>query len=240
MERAVDPATLVLCATLPKCLRRGACEAWLADLGRTRVPVTWAADPDTLRSVAEVCRLRGSTPPALAVAIEPAWLDSRSTLRRMIATARQAAPGLEAAVVRGQRPVVHASLLAEEGIRVVVVDSLGAALRGSRRPAPAGWRCRNPVWGLWEVEADTPRKPGLVAWLVHGSMPRPRPGSLHVLHAGEVPAERPLSGRLDRWMAWVERRVAGGRARTVTPAELPALIARGGQPPVSGSVLKAA
>jgi hypothetical protein len=122
----------------------------------------------------------------------------------------------------------------------VVVDTLEDSRRGSRRPAPAGWRCRNPVWGLWEVQADPPRKPGVISWLLQGSMPRPRPGGLHVLQAGRVAAERPVSGRLDRWMAWAERRLAGGWVRAAVPAELPALVARGGQQPVSGSVLKAA
>jgi hypothetical protein len=41
-------------------------------------------------------------------------------------------------------------------------------------------------------------------------------------------------------MAWAERRLVGGRMRAAVPADLPALVARGGQQPVSGSVLKAA
>jgi hypothetical protein len=61
-----------------------------------------------------------------------------------------------------------------------------------------------------------------------------------VLHAGDMPAERPVSGRLDRWLAWAERRAATGRLRTVAVTELPALLVRGGEAPVSGSVLKAA
>lgn len=239
MRRSTDPATLALCATLPKSFRRGACEAWLADLGRARVPVSWAGDVDTLATVAEACRDRGGPLPPLALLLDPAWLDARSTLRRMVSAARQAA-GIDTAVLRGPRPLAHAGLLAEEGIRVVVADTLEDSRRGSRRPAPAGWRCRNPVWGLWEVQADPPRKPGVVSWLLHGSMPRARPGSLHVLQAGRVPAERPVSGRLDRWMAWAERRLAVGRVRAAVPADLPALVGGGGQQPVSGSVLKAA
>ena len=237
MGRSADPATLVLCAMLPQAFPRGARAAWLADVGRARVPVTWAADVDLL---GEVGAAAGGATPAMALALEPAWLDSRSTLRRMIVAARQAVAGLETAVLRGPRPLSHAAVLAEEGIRVVVVDTPDDSRRGSRRPAPAGWRCRNPVWGLWEVQAEPRREAGLVRWLLHGSMPRPRPGSLHVLQAGRVAAERPVSGRLDRWMAWAERRMAGGRLRVATPDELPDLVARGGQAPVSGSVLKAA
>jgi hypothetical protein len=55
-----------------------------------------------------------------------------------------------------------------------------------------------------------------------------------------MPTERPVSGRLDRWLAWAERRAATGRLRTVAVTELPALLVRGGEAPVSGSVLKAA
>lgn len=237
MGRLADPATLVLCAMLPKSFPRGARAAWLAEVARARVPVTWAASVDVL---AEVSAAGGAAPPTMAVAIEPAWLDSRSTLRRMIVAARQATPGLETAVLRGPRPLSHAAVLAEEGIRVVVADAVDASRHGSRRPAPAGWRCRNTVWGLWEVQAEPQRKAGLVRLLLHGSMPRPRPGSLHVLQAGRVTAERPLSGRLDRWMAWAERRIVGGRVKVATADALSDLVARGGQPPVSGSVLKAA
>ena len=235
MRRSADPATLVLCAMLPKAFPRGARAAWQADVGRARVPVTWAGDVDVLAEAATT-----GVAATLALALEPAWFDSRSTLRRMIAAARQAAPGLETAVLRGPRPTAHAAVLAEEGIRVVVADTLDDSRRGSRRPAPAGWRCRNPVWGLWEFQAEPRREAGILAWLVHGSMPRARAGSLHVLQAGRVTAERPVSGRLDRWMAWAERRMAGGRARVATPAELPTLVAGGGQQAVSGSVLKAA
>jgi len=237
MGRLADPATLVLCAMLPKSFPRGARAAWLAEVARGRVPVTWAATVDVL---ADVAAAGGDAAPTMALAIEPAWLDARSTLRRMIVAARQAMPGLETAVLRGPRPLAHAAVLAEEGIRVVVADALDEARRGSRRPAPAGWRCRNSVWGLWEVQAEPQRRAGLVRMLLHGSMPRPRPGSLHVLQAGRVPAERPVSGRLDRWMAWAERRIVGGRVRMATPDALPDLVARGGQPPISGSVLKAA
>jgi hypothetical protein len=237
MGRSADPATLVLCAMLPKIFPRGARAAWLADVGRARVPVTWAADVDLL---AELGTSSAAPAPAMALALEPDWLDSRSTLRRMIGVARQAVNGLETAVLRGPRPLSHAAVLAEEGIRVVVADTLDDSRRGSRRPAPAGWRCRNPVWGLWEVQAETRHKAGLMRWLLHGSMPRPRPGALHVLQAGRVAAERPVSGRLDRWIAWAERRLAGGRVRVTTADDLPALAARGGQAAFSGSVLKAA
>lgn len=234
MGRVNDPATLVLCASLPRGLKRHGCERLLDGRG----PGTWAADIDSLATVAAAARDRGTAPPDLALSLEPAWLDSRATLRRMVAAARQAA-GVATAVLRGPRPLAHQALLAEEGIRVVVVDASAVAGPGSRRPAPAGWRCRNPVWGLWEVQIDPPRPTGFVG-LLRGSMPLLRPGTLHVLHAGEVPAERPVSGRLDRWLAWADRRQAGGRLQTSSLSALPAIIASGFRPPVTGSVLQAA
>jgi len=239
MRRSVDPTTLVVCATLPRPTRSGTCAAWLDTLGRSAA-VTWAADPDTLGAVTEAARSRGVPAPELALAVQPGWLDSRATLRRIVDEARQVVPGLDAAVLRGPRPLAHQSLLAAEGMRVVLVDTFADAGRGSRRPAPAGWRCRNPVWGLWEVQVDPPRPAGMVGWLLHGSMPRPRPGTLHVLHAGDMPADRPVSGRLDRWLAWAERRAASGRLRLVGLTDLPAILGRAGAAPVSGSVLKAA
>lgn len=234
MGRSGDPATLVLCANLAGVPRRGSLAAWGEAPGRAAV--TWSADVETLAAAAEA----GLAPATLALALEPAWLDSKATLRRMVHAARQAAPGLEAVMLRGPRPLTHATLLAEEGIRVASVDVGDDARRGSRRPAPSGWRCHNPVWGLWEVRTDPPRRRGFVNWLLHGSMPRLRPAALHVLDAGSVPVDRPLGGRLDRWLSWAARRVAGGRLRTVPLADLPVFLARGGQPPVSGSVLKAA
>jgi hypothetical protein len=158
----------------------------------------------------------------------------------MVAAARQAVPGLDTAVLRGPRPLAHHALLAEEGIRAVVVEAVGESVRGSRRPAPGGWRCRNPVWGLWELQVDPPRRPGLAGWLTGGAPARPRAGGLHVLHAGDVAADRPASGRLGRWLAWAARRAAGGRLRLARPAEVAVLLARGGQAMVTGSVLKAA
>jgi hypothetical protein len=237
MGRGDDAAALVLCAELPRVAARTAGVALSRKLAEIAGPVTWAADVDTLAGVADAAR---GAAPDLAIAIAPDWLDSRATLRRMVAAARQAAPGLDTAVLRGGRPLAHHALLAEEGIRAVVVEAVGDAVRGSRRPAPGGWRCRNPVWGLWELQVDPPRRQGLVGWLTGGDLPRPRAGGLHVLHAGDVAVDRPVSGRLGRWLAWAARRAAGGRLRLARPGDVATLLARGGQAVVTGSVLKAA
>lgn len=236
MGRSGDPATLVVCASLAGVPRRGSLADWIGPPGSGRAAVTWAADVDTLAAATAA----GLSSDILALAVDHAWLDSKATLRRMVHAARQAVPGLEAVVLRGPRPLTQASLLAEEGIRVAAVDTSDDTRRGSRRPAPDGWRCHNPVWGLWEVRTDPPPPRGVVGWLVHGSMPRLRSAALHVLDAGAVPVDRPPGGRLERWLAWASRRVAGGRLRTVPLPHLAGLLARGGQPPVSGSVLKAA
>lgn len=233
MRRSVDPATLVVCATLPPPASSGGLAVRLAAVGRSAGVVTWAADIRTLAAVA--AERRGDGRPNLAVAIDPDWLDSRSMLRRMIVEARQAVPGLEAAVLRGPRPLALHGLLADEGIRVVAVETPGTADRGSRRPAPQGWRCRNPVWGLWEARIDEPRQRGFFGGLLRPVLSAPRAGGLQVLHAGDASA-----ARLDRWLAWASGRQAAGRLRLASLAELPRLITAGGRQPVSGSILKAA
>jgi hypothetical protein len=163
-----------------------------------------------------------------------------ATLRRMLTAACEIVPGLDTAVLQGPRPLAHQSLLAEEGIRVAAVDTAADAGRGGRRPAPAGWRCRNPVWGLWEVQVDPAQPVGWMGWLRSGPLPRPRPGMLHVLHAGAVSAEQPGAGRLGRWLGWAAGQTAAGRLRLTGLGTLPAILARGESQPISGSVLKAA
>ena len=243
MRRSANPATLVICAELPRQFQPAAVEAWVRGCRRRRTPVTWSAGIESLAAAAEALR-HGNDRADLALTLSSAWLDSRQTLRRMIAAARQAVPSLEAAVLRGPRPLAHQSLLAEEGIRVVLVQTFGDAARGSRRPAPAGWACRNPAWGLWEVRIAPPPAPGLVGLLTQwGSMPRPKAGTLQALHAGDTVAgtsDGATSGRLERWLAWAERRQAAGQAVVAPLADLPARLANGGQPPQTGSILKAA
>jgi len=126
MRRSVDPTTLVVCATLPRPTRSGACAAWLDTLGRSAA-VTWAATPDTLGAVTEAARSRGVSVPDLALAVQPGWLDSRATLRRMVDEARQVVPGLDAAVLRGPRP------------------SAGCSMARCRGPAPAPCTCCTPA-----------------------------------------------------------------------------------------------
>lgn len=236
MQAAVNPASVVICAELPAGMSVAARAAWGRHAAGRRCPVTWAADPETIAAAGPV-----AAGDEVALAIAPEWLDSKRTLRERIADVRRDLPGLSAAVLRGPRPLEHHALLAAEGIRVVVVDTFATEPRGSRRPAPAGWACRNPVWGLWEVRAAPRDGHGLWGWLT-GPLSRLRPGSLRVLQVGRVPMgpSGPVSTRLDRYAAWAERRQVGQRVRVVGLAELATTLARGGESQLAGSVLRAA
>lgn len=169
-----------------------------------------------------------------ALAIEPEWLASRQALRTALVRARRAAPGLEAAVLRGV-PLAHHSVLADEGIRVVVVDAFADVGRGCRRPAPAGWPCRNPAWGLWEVKACPPRRSPAWAWLP--GLPAPRRGGLHVCGADDAGTG---GRRLGRLLDWASRGVAAGRAEAVALADLPAILEGRRPASLAASVLRAA
>jgi hypothetical protein len=236
MRIEVDPARLAICAELPAAMTNAARAAWLRSEGRSRCPVTWSAAPETIAAAGQA-----RAGDEIALAIDPAWLDSRRTLRERIADARRSLPELGSAVLRGPRPLEHRALLAEEGIRVVLVDVFGAEPRGGRRPPPRGWDCRNPVWGLWEVKAAPESGRGPLGWLT-GGLTRPRPGSLRILQVGRVPIgpTGPASTRLDRFSAWAERRQAGSGVRLVRLADLSAVLAGGSDAAVAGSILKAA
>jgi hypothetical protein len=215
------PATLVICASVPKGLRpEGAA-------GRHRqpdVPVTWLAPWDRLAAAATLA----SSQPDSAAALEvPAGaFASRQRLRTVLARGREAMPDLVAIAVHRSDLLEHRGLLVEEGIRVALVASLGSADRGSRRPAPGGWRCRNAAWGLWEVELTPARRQGPLGWLRLPGLPRPRRRSLHVLATEGLTSGNGgacLSSRLERWLAWAGRHVDRGVAEAVS---LPRLVAR--------------
>lgn len=242
MAGSASRATIVLSADVPRRLSPAACEAWLGRPSTASVPMTWVADAETLALAAAV--LRPGTNHDFALRIAPDWLESKQVLRRRLSEARHAMPGLMAAVHRGPRPLSHRTLFVEEGFQIVLVDGFSDERRASRRPPPSGWACRNLAWGLWEVMVAAPFRGGLLAWLWQGgSLPRPTPGSLRVLHAGGtdlVGGVAASSVRLERWLAWAERRTASGRAVTISLANLADVLARGGSLPLGGSVLKAA
>lgn len=232
-------ATIVLSADVPRKVSPAMCEAWLGRTAARTLPITWVADADAL-AVAAVA-LRPATGHDFAIRIAPEWLDSKQVLRRRLAEARGAVPGLVTAVHRGPQPLAHRTIFVEEGFQVVLVDGFPDERRASRRPAPSGWPCRNLTWGLWEVMIAPPFRGGLLAWLWQGgSLPRPVPGSLRVLHAGGtniVAGVGASSVRLERWLAWAERRTAAGRATVISLSDLADVLARGGSLPLGGSVL---
>ncbi len=219
MSGSNAPATIVLCASVPKGVRPEALAG-----RRPAVPVTWLAPWDRL---AEAALMAGGQPgSAAALELPAAAFASRHRLRTLLARGREAMPDLVTIAVRGSDSLEHRELLVEAGIRVAVVESLGPAGRGSRRPAPSGWRCRNAAWGLWEVELSPARRNGPLGWLRLSELPRPRRRSLHVLrtdgfvsgNGGAYP-----SPRLERWLAWAGRHVGRGAADAVS---LPGLVDR--------------
>lgn len=239
MHAVDDSATVLITATLPTTPARSS-QLELRTDEAARVPVTWIATWDRIANVAEALPDGGD----LALELPAAVLDDRQRLRTLLARGREAVPTLGSVAIRGVRPLEHRGLLVEEGIRIALVETLGDTDRGSRRPAPRGWRCRNAAWGLWEVEITPPRRRGLFNPLGIGGRPRPRRRSLHVLrtegltigNAGDIfPATR-----LARLVSWGSRHVTRGRARAVTLGDLAAVLS-GGEPGSHGrSVLRAA
>lgn len=207
------PATVVICARL----RRGAA---VREQG-SAVRCTRVVDLDTL-----VADGPGGDGGDLALEIDPRWLASRQAVRRALVRARHAAPGLAAAVLQGVA-LEHHGVFAEEGIRAIVVDEFAAVARGPRRPAPAGWPCRNVAWGVWEVRACPPRR----RWGWLPGWRAPRAGGLHVATSAADDA------RLGDWAA---RAVQRHRAVAVTLAELPAILEGRTTAPLTASVLRAA
>jgi hypothetical protein len=137
------------------------------------VPITWITSLNSLAVAAEA-EAAGA---AVALELLPAWFCTKQSLRDAIAVARAAVPTLDTAVIEGAVPRHH-DVLAAAGIRVVAVDTLAGVQRGSRRPAPQGWACRNVAWGLWEVliGPGSRRPRGWLSWT--GFTGQPRAGSL--------------------------------------------------------------
>jgi hypothetical protein len=239
MHAADDPATVLIAATLPTTPVRSG-RVVLSTERPDRVPVTWIAPWDRLADIV------GPLPAGddLVLELPAATLEDRQRLRTLLARGREAVPSLSAVAVRGRRPLEHRGVLVEEGIRVALVETLGDSDRGSRRPAPRGWRCRNAAWGLWEVEIAAPAPRGWRAMLGRGGRPWLRRQSLHVLrtegltvgNAGDLfPATR-----LARLVSWAGRQADRGRARAVTLTQLAGLLAGGEQAAHGRSVLRAA
>jgi len=239
MKRRNQPATVVLCATAPRQAMTGRSQGWVDALRRVAVPVTWAVGIDTLAEIADQADSLD-----LALDIPPAACGSRSRLRDLLLRARDLVPDLATAVLRGPTPTANRGVLVEEGIGVAVVDAFEEDGRGNRRPAPKGWGCRNPVWGLWEVLVTPPRPAGIAGWLGLGGMPRLVPGGLHVLRTDGLSVGNNGSAfvapRLERWVSWAGQRRFRGTAAVVPLSALPRLITGADRDGAGRSVLRAA
>ncbi|MEX0670538.1 MAG: hypothetical protein WD060_08800 [Pirellulales bacterium] len=241
MIRSKVPATLVICGTTPRQSATAGGATWLQ--ATRSLPVTWLVGIEVMGDVAAAIGRHGGGND-IALDIAPAACGSRAKLRDLLVRARDEAPGVSAVVLRGPTPLANRTMLVEQGISVALVNSFEDDSRGSRRPAPRDWPCRNTVWGLWEVLVRPHRPRGIAGWLGLGGMPTPKAGGLHVLRTEGVTAgsrhEAFVTPRLDRWMAWAAHRVAVGTVVVTGLSNLPAAIAGTGRQPLPGSVLRAA
>jgi hypothetical protein len=208
------PTTVVVCG--------GAAQA--ASIRRPPgVPLTWIVDLTTLERIEDRdadpwCRPWTATD-AVALVIESQWLASRHAAREAVAAARAIHADLGAAVIRDGE-LHDPGLAASVGLRTVLVRSFSAT-RGSRRPAPAGWSCRNPVWGLWEVRpSEAPPRRSIWGHLIGRGRARGGVrGDLVVLDAS-----RSSASVLQRWLDWAARGVAAGTATAVPLPDVAALL----------------
>jgi hypothetical protein len=237
------PCTVVICCSLPAGMGSDEVASRLEAGRRAELPITWLAAPEWLNVVVEACGGAGLTG---GVALEIPAGCPRSAARDLLAHARRAVPALDAAVIHGPLDAASRQDLAGSGIRVVCRDGFEPPARGSRRPAPKGWRCHSPVWGLWEVaRAAEPVPPtGLGRLLGIGAATTLGSGGLAVVDVAEgVPASgatATIRGRLGRWKAWAASRHSSSPTTFTPLSRLPDLIAGAGQVPVGGSILRAA
>jgi hypothetical protein len=233
MQGSKAPATLVICAAVPDGLQANGRRRHRPDL-----PVAWLATCEKLTTAAALAGLAEADEVVLEV--PEAAVESRQSLRTMVERSREVVPGLTAVALPGPVAPSARGVLVEAGVRVAVVETLGRAARGSRRPAPVGWRCRNAAWGLWEVELAAVRQVGPLAWLGLSTLPRVRRRALHVIRAEGLAGGMQASHRLDRWLGWAGRHVDRGAATAVSVSALAAQLA-GNEPAMADrSVLRAA
>lgn len=235
------PATIVLCATLPTGLRKAACRS-VARITAS-VPVTWIADAALAGELALQLAAAGR-PCDVAVDLRTSVAGCRSGLRQTLRMLRADVPGLSTVWFRSGLAAGQRQVLVDEGIRITLVDDVGDDGRGSRRPAPRGWRCRNVSWGLWEIGMETGRRRGIRRWLPLGGMRMPAAGGLMVVRLDGVTigngGDASISSRLERMIAWVQRLQSRGTANGAALGDIPSLLAGNGRPTLAGSVLRAA
>jgi hypothetical protein len=237
------PCTVVICCSLPAGIGREDAAARL-DAGRhADVPVTWLAALDWLPRVVD--RLGGDRHGG-SVALDIPARCPRTAARELLSRARQEAPALDAVAVRGPLDAPCRQELAAGGVRVVYREGADTTARGSRRPAPSGWACHSPVWGMWEVAASDDTCPPAGIRLIFGATGgvSVRPGGLAVVDVGHgVTAGQATSvirSRLGRWKAWAAGRWRSPKAVFRVLSQVPDLITTASRGPVGGSILRAA
>jgi len=244
MNRHRPPGTVVVTCPVPSQAAPRDLVAWLRRAEDTRVTVTWvapAAGLETVRAALDGAASSTRATADAAVALEPAWFSSKTSLRQAVRRARDAWPDLAAAVLHGRTPLEHRDVLAQEGIGAVCVEGFAPSPRGSRRPAPHGWPCRSVLWGIWEIDSARPARGAIGSWSGWWGRTSATHGSLTILHAGTGgESTAAIRARLDRHVGWAARRVHAGMMQSIGLGELPAVIAGGGIAATRGSVLRAA
>lgn len=245
-------ATITICCRLPQGSTALSIDDWTRPAGSANVAVTWVVGPDELSQVASLGPA-GIRPENLAMEIPQEWLAAEmgpSALRRNLAEVRRSFRWLDGLVLApsissGAASNLRAEVIGELGFRVVAVPELGSRPhRRSRRPAPNGWECRNPAWGLWEVGFASQKRRGLLRnWLPLITGPKVEPGGLAVLRSGATSAKgkREARERFERLVHWAARQVAFGRpaARVLTLSQLGALLSSGATGSGQRSILAA-
>lgn len=230
MRQHRSPATLVIVARVDDATSPEAFARVLATMRGRGATVTWSMTPTTLVRLSPT-----PSPEPVTLSLDAATASSRRELRQSIGVFRRVQGAVEAVTFPAQTAVSHRDVLVEEGIHVAGSDIFDDAGRGSRRPAPPGWRCRSALWGLWEVATSRRGKGGFARWLPWGG--RMAPGSLTIetvdLDADPVVAAASLARVVERHGG------ATGEVRAVTLGGLAGIL---GPETVSGggSVLRAA
>jgi hypothetical protein len=240
MGAKTAPATVVICCRLPARISAAEFADWTRLADRADAAISWVAVSDDLEALGPAVEAAGALG-RIALEIDADTLSSRQSLRAALATARRSVGGIEAIVASAAPKIEARGLLVAEGVRTLCTERFESLARGSRRPAPHGWPCRSVVWGLWEV-CSAPAAAGLVSRILPWrTSPLPAPGLLSVVtvSATGANASRDIRSRLERVLGMVSRRRAKGPVQVPHLADIPDLIAGGGQGR-AGSVLRAA
>lgn len=244
MARLTIPSVAVIISPIPHGAATAEVIALFGRAATDDAPVTWTTTYEMLPMVREAAKATPATvPPSIAIDLSDRWPTTRQSLRHELRSARAIWPALDTVVLHGPVALDHRDVLVQEGITTAGIDQFDAHPRGSRRPAPQGWRCRSIVWGLWEVAVgERPRRTimdRVAAWRSHAG----RAGRLTVLHAGNRDQKTSIAvirSKLDRHRAWARRRADAGTVQTVRLSDLPSIIAGRDDTASRGSVLKAA